>query len=230
MGKTKLYDGYKPFVPIRAFKGYNKWLEVYQHNISFDKLSEDAKKFTIDSQTYYTSYPHFIEYFKKLESITKHNLIIGINFTYGWMPTTFKFKSENPDNSFRKTLAILNQAKKAGGVLNYPQIETLKQFFNNSLVGTSKLLHFVCPKSVPIWDSNVYRYITGTEPYDNSIGDIEAYMSYVEFCYYITAFDRYTELHRQVEAKVGHPISKFRSVELIMYYNGRKSFFKPKNS
>jgi hypothetical protein len=50
----------------------------------------DCKNFKVDNQTYYISYVEFLKYFRDLTTITKHNLIVSINFTYGWMP------QENP--------------------------------------------------------------------------------------------------------------------------------------
>ena len=54
------------------------------------------------------------------------------------MPTIFDFRSED----FDKAVEILNYAKK-GVILTVKQLETLKGLFNNSLVGTTKLLHFI---------------------------------------------------------------------------------------
>ena len=71
------------------------------------------------------------------------------------MPTILNYKS----NEFDTAVEILNRAK------NNPRISTddillLKQLINNSLVGVSKLLHYI--NSVyAIWDSRVCNFLTG---------------------------------------------------------------------
>jgi len=71
------------------------------------------------------------------------------------MPTSFDFRSDK----FDEALEIINNAKK-GIVPSIDQLEILKGLLNNSLVGTSKHLHFINPEIFAIWDSRVYRYLT----------------------------------------------------------------------
>ena len=113
-------------------------IDKFKNHVSIDKFFQDCKSFKVDKQTYDVSYPEFLKYFYDIKVITKHNLVIGINFTYGWMPTIFDFRSDN----FDEAIEILNNAKK-GLTLTVAQLESLKGLFNNSLVGTTKLLHFI---------------------------------------------------------------------------------------
>jgi hypothetical protein len=155
-------------------------LETFKQNIPLDKFFQDGRKFAIKRQSDYISYPEFLKYFNDLKTITKHNLIIGINFTYGWMPTIFDYRSDK----FKEAIDILNQAKK-GNKLSADNLVLLKGLLNNSLVGTTKLLHFIRPDNFAIWDSRVYRYLTNKEPYDNRIGNCNTYLDYLEFCNYL---------------------------------------------
>ena len=52
-------------------------------------------------------------------------LIIGINFTYGWMPTILDFRSKN----FEEALEILNKAKNCI-IPSVENLEILKGLFN----------------------------------------------------------------------------------------------------
>ena len=54
---------------------------------------------------------------------------------------------------------LLNKAK-SGNLLNSEELEIVKKCVNNSLVGTSKLLHFINPSIYAIWDSKIFRNIT----------------------------------------------------------------------
>ena len=101
-----------------------------------------AKGLDLTKENYLISYPHFINYFKNLERISLENMIIGISFTYSWMPTILKsMKLENTE----KAIILLNKVKR-GKILSVDELLILKETFNNSLVGSSKLLHFINPE------------------------------------------------------------------------------------
>jgi hypothetical protein len=193
-------------------------IDKFKNHVSIDNFFKDCNNFKVDKQTYDVSYPEFLKYFSDIKTITKHNLVIGINFTYGWMPTIFDFRSDN----FDEAIEILNNAKK-GLVPTVVQLESLKELFNNSLVGTTKLLHFINPDKFAIWDSRVYYYLTGGLAYNHRIGNCESYLSFLTFCEYLTQRKEYEGIHDSICKKLGYSMSKFRTVELIMYLNGGKT-------
>jgi hypothetical protein len=133
------------------------------------------------------------------------------------MPTIFDFRSDR----FDEALDILNSAKK-GNKPTIDELNLLKGLLNNSLVGTTKLLHFINPDKFAIWDSRVYRYLTGKEPYEKRIGDSEAYLAYLEFCAYLTTQKEFKSMQEIVENQVGYSMTPLRIAELIMYSNGAK--------
>lgn len=182
-----------------------------------NQFIQDCIEFCIDEIREDKTYPEFIKYFKGITKITFHHMVIGINFTYGWMPTAFDFRSKE----FPSAVKILNLAKK-GEDLTEQQLAILKDHFNNSLVGTTKLLHFINPKRFAIWDSRVYRYFYGEEPYDYRIGDCKRYLAYLEFCKRVSDNNDYNNTHEFICNKLGYQVTKLRSIELIMYYLGAK--------
>lgn len=192
-------------------------IEIFKQNISLDKFFYDGSKFEIQRQSDYISYPEFLKYFSELKTITRHNLIIGINFTYGWMPTIFDFRSDK----FDEAIYILNDAKQ-GDRPTTDGLLLLKGLLNNSLVGITKLLHFINPYNFPIWDSRVYRYLTGKEPHEYRIGNCNAYLDYIEFCEYLTKQKGFKSLHERMEKQIGYSMTPFRIAELVMYSNGVK--------
>lgn len=117
------------------------------HNITIEKLIAEAENFDIENKSDLVSYPEFIKYFSSINKINKHNLIIGINFTYGWMPTIFDFKTNEIYKNIDLAVEILNRAKN-GSNLKINDYEHLKRLLNNSLVGTTKLLHFINPEKL----------------------------------------------------------------------------------
>ncbi|MEI6435623.1 MAG: hypothetical protein WCP32_12315, partial [Bacteroidota bacterium] len=66
-------------------KTCTKMIEKFKYHVPFEKFIKDCYSYEANKQTYDISYPEFLEYFKNIEVISRHNLIIGINFTYGWM-------------------------------------------------------------------------------------------------------------------------------------------------
>ena len=73
------------------------------------------------------------------------------------MPTVFSFKSDK----LIKALEILSQVKNQNNthLINHEDLTLITKLFNNSLVGNSKILHFINPINYPIIDSNVLKYI-----------------------------------------------------------------------
>lgn len=133
------------------------------------------------------------------------------------MPTIFDFRSDN----FEEALQILNEAKK-GSQLTVDNLVLLKGLLNNSLVGTSKLLHFINPENFAIWDSRVYRYLTNKEPHDNRIGNCKTYLDYLAFCDCLTKQKEFISMQRSVEKQIGYSMTAYRVAELVMYSNGAK--------
>ena len=156
-------------------------IDTFKQHVTTDKFLNDGRSFKLGNKSDYISYFEFVKYFSDLPIISKHNLIIGINFSYGWMPRCFYFRTGN----FVDALAILNRTKQ-GTIPTAAELTLLKELFNNSLVGTSKLLHFINPNDFAIWDSRVYRYLTGTGPSNNEIGNCEAFLDYLKFCNFLT--------------------------------------------
>ena len=79
-----------------------------------------------------------------------------VAFTYSWMPTIPTINEHLINEPVELIISL--QALKAGDVDTLPAL--LKQLIpviNNSLIGTSKVLHFIAPDYVPIIDSNVLR-------------------------------------------------------------------------
>jgi len=160
---------------------------------------------------YHKSYIHFVNYFSVRNELSEADLIIGSNFTYGWMPTILNYKS----NQFLKAVEILNNAKKTERISNN-ELVILKKLINNSLVGASKLLHFINPKVYAIWDSRVCNFLTG-KSYPQKVENIDRYWSYLDLCKRTTLHPRFQEIHKSFIDRIGYEVSPNRTVEQIMF-------------
>lgn len=197
---------------------------VLLKDFEWDKLCKDTssvREALKTQKSYIISYHEFVKYFSDLKEVTKHHLIIGIHFVYGWMPTILELYPKS-EETFDEAVIILNKAKNRSGLLlSVDDLNKLKELFNNSLVGTSKLLHFINPEQYAIWDSRVYRYLTGKEAH-NKIGNPDLYLDYLSLCKEIAARKEYDEIHKEITNAVGYDVTKTRSIELIMFCSGKK--------
>lgn len=178
-----------------------------------DQLTRIANNFDSTKENYLLSYPHFLNYFQNQETINLENLIIGISFTYSWMPTILKsIKLENSE----KILSILNEVK-SGKKIDEKQLEILKNAFNNSLVGTSKLLHFINPKQYAIWDSRVFRFLNNEEPHKYKLEKPKTYLEYLDFIENLKSEKAFETFYNLMKRKVGYEISEYRALELAFF-------------
>ena len=178
-----------------------------------EQLTKIANNFDSSKENYLLSYPHFLNYFKNLQTINLENIIIGISFTYSWMPTILKsIQLEKRD----EILSILN-AVKNGQKINEEQLATLKRAFNNSLVGTSKLLHFINPKQYAIWDSRVFRFLNNEEPHKYKLEKPKTYIEYLEFIENLKNETTFEVFYKLMKQKVGYEITEYRALELAFF-------------
>ncbi|PIP73130.1 MAG: hypothetical protein COW88_02880 [Candidatus Lloydbacteria bacterium CG22_combo_CG10-13_8_21_14_all_47_15] len=188
--------------------------------IDLKKLKKDAQFLNIDKDaSYIQAYREFLQYFKKLDVIEKHQFFIGAHFVYGWMPRMLNLNIQE----LEEVLMLLNKAKESETLLSGQELEVLKNCINHSMVGTSKLLHFINPKKYAIWDSRVLNYLNRLG-YGWSIGNTENYLSYLDIVRDIVNNAGYEELHTLVENMCGYKIEPTRVIEMIMYETDRNGY------
>lgn len=181
---------------------------IIQHGYLLESLVPEDK--------FNLSYRHFLSYFASLENITEHELIIGANFTYGWMPTILNFKSDKLAHAAH----ILNKAKSTNIRIDDNELLDLKALINNSLVGTSKLLHFVNPDIYAIWDSRVYSFLSGRSNYQD-LHRPQLFWSYLDICNAVIGHDAFDAIHNRYVARLGFNISRIRTVEQILFIGSK---------
>jgi len=189
-------------------------------NITFEQIAGRADCLRkIDRENNFSfikSYFHFVGYFSKRDEITEHDLVIGANFTYGWMPTILNFKSRD----FELSVEILNKVKNDLRITS-DEIKHLKQLINNSLVGVSKLLHFLSPFVYAMWDSRVCKFLTG-KSYKQKVENINLFLSYLNLCARIVEDPRFAPIHEDHIRRIGYEISPMRTIEQIMFLSSDK--------
>jgi len=165
---------------------------------------------------YTNSYPHYVNFFAQKKEFTKEDIILGMGLVYSWMPTM-------PKNiNFKKleeALPILNRAKN-GGIVGKDEYVVLKSLCNNSLVGASKLLHFINPEQYAIWDRKIYAYLYQERADTNRVENINKYMDYLALVNKISQSHLFEPIITKIQTQFKQPFSKFRAIEWMLFsYN-----------
>jgi hypothetical protein len=127
---------------------------------------------------YHTAYTHLLRAAKILASDKTPSGYLGIAAAaYAWMPTILRrWPTEDELAALTEwALDVKDTSDAAKGIAagKAPALQSV----NNSLVGTSKFLHFLRPEVFPIWDSVVASHWTSKRPeYELP----EAYAQYLE--------------------------------------------------
>lgn len=200
----------------------NDWKENL--NIRFIKDSKNLKK--VGEDWIHASYVSFLNFFKGKKALSEDDFIVSAYFSYGWMPTI-----PNISGDFKKLAEICSKCIPSNEPKEIKECEMqlLVSAMNNSLVGTSKLLHFINPQKYAIWDSRVYRYLFGETAHDSRLHDIKLYKEYLELLKYISGspgngFDHVKNyIKNLVSIKPEEGLSDFRIIELVFFTLGANS-------
>ncbi len=179
-----------------------------------EKIIKKSKTIKFNSfYQYNPSYQEFVKFFKN-NPINEHNLILGCYFTYGWMPRILNnFNATKINDSI---IASLNGVKD-GKKLDSESLETLKSIVNNSIIGASKLLHFINPKLYPIWDSRVCNFIYNKK-YHGFVNKTSRYKKYVSKVEELLLDKKIIEMCEDVRSKLKkYELTNIRVIELIMF-------------
>lgn len=136
---------------------------------------------------------------------------------YGWMPTILHIHIDDTIN-IPEIIQTLNDAKN-GTQPSLEKIYNLSKIINNSVVGASKLLHFISPNNFPIWDSKVYSFIHNKKPHNHRVNNINNYQAYIKILKEYSQKPEFEKFHNSVQEKIGYEVSPFRSLELVMFLN-----------
>lgn len=192
----------------------------------FQKIADIAIPKIIDARkendSYLLSYPHFIDYFRSLKTIDKRAFFIGSNFTYGWMPTVLRYKTDKTGKAdlnarLRLVISLLNRAK-AEPDLSKAELGEIKGVINNSIVGTSKILHFINAEGYPIWDSKTCAYFTNNKNPSHA-NNIDRYLAYKKNCEQLVTEKGVVNIRNTINEilKPIGPVTRLRAIEMVFF-------------
>lgn len=118
------------------------------------------------NNSYIQSYPHIPSYFAAKTTFDAADLVRGSHMVYGWMPTALDLYTAPPNLDAAAAGDLLTKAI-GPAPLVATELQALAAVTNRSLVGASKLLHFVAPDKYAIWDSKVFRFVHGKRSHNS---------------------------------------------------------------
>jgi len=209
---------------------------------SLESNLSSIDRFTNEDNKYFDSYFEFVKYFEEIATIDYHSLVISSYFTYGWMPTILK--NFDTENDVKKSIDIFNKVKNNIEIDNGEYYSLIK-CINNSIVGVSKLLHFINPTQYPIFDSRIKNYFKNNNSlnldsdkkhliwkltYQNkdtgslARKDIEQYKLYRYICSQIIKNDRFNKIYIEAVEKlsVRGNLTEMRVLENMFFYFGKR--------
>ncbi|QEY11896.1 hypothetical protein D0B88_06170 [Cellvibrio sp. KY-YJ-3] len=92
--------------------------------------------------------------FKTHKIQDKNDLMLAIAFAYSWIPTVPKWRGEL---DWARCKEQLKRLQSGNSTAIAELFRLIVPSVNNSIIGTSKALHFVYPELIPIVDSNVVK-------------------------------------------------------------------------
>lgn len=184
--------------------------------IDADRFYKDAEIVSSFGERWiHISYKEFLRFFASREKLTPHDFVIGAYFTYGWMPRMLEL-----GGNIDVVTAIANKSKKER--ISKDEFSLLAGAINGSVVGASKLLHFLNPSEYAIWDSRVYRYLHQETPHQYRIEAPNAYWEYLAFLNVLAEDSRFKNFRIKVDSFIGYPVTDKRACELMMFVKGEK--------
>jgi hypothetical protein len=183
-----------------------------------DIFDLEAHTRVLQDDSYILSYPHLLGYFAGKTTFDEADIVRGAHMVYGWMPTVLELHPEPPSRDLAAGAAILTKAKSTG-ILSDREIALLAALINNSLVGASKLLHFVAADHFAIWDSKIYAFVFQQKPHNYRVNDVVKYRRYLSMLSSVRRDSRFGAFHASVNRKIGYEVSPLRAIELVMFLN-----------
>ena len=168
-----------------------------------------------------TTYGPLLEFAQRTKSKFDKAMLIGLaHMAYGWMPTMIQnIALEGKPSEWKKQITK--------GCIDSSFLYDVTRLTNDSIVGASKLLHFINPKLYPIYDSRVYKAILGEEKHNLS-KDIDNYISYTNKLRTLVTdrknITKISRIEKELVRKNFIPVkcSKIRVLEVCLYASANR--------
>ena len=161
---------------------------------AISKINSNPIVYDLRGHTYISTYPDLINFSSSMNSGNAQEFRQLAMMVYGWMPRVLRI-----DNSYTaQAIKAIDDARQA--TLSTYQSVCVKDIANclHSVVGASKILHFVNPTIFPIWDSKIQAFrCLPNGNYDMS--NVSKYFDYVRDVHSIISDPGFAAFYAQYE-------------------------------
>jgi hypothetical protein len=188
-----------------------------------DRCTQEKKLDVLDGDdTYHFTYQHLCQLGRRpiAEKWNNQEIIRVACMAYSWMPTTITLKRKKVDSSCDTIRNLISDKNK----LTSDNIETAAAFLGGSIIGLSKVLHFLAPDVYPIWDTAIYSFIYNkkTRPAYGTVNRSERYVSYCKDVWKLVRSRKVLrkiqrDMVRPIRNRFGYRITPVRAVEAAMF-------------
>jgi hypothetical protein len=185
-------------------------------------------RLTPADEPYLRAYPHLLAALHG-RHITPTVFVEAAHMVYGWMPAVLVLSPRDPQRPFVAEAALVDRVRAGGGLLTEEEIETLAASMTEklgSVIGLSKLLHFVCPEHYAIWDTRVHAFLLYPgqagpvrKPNYVTVNRVSRYWDYLGALRTLVLKPDFPAFHQSVNQQLGYPVSAMRAAELVMFSN-----------
>lgn len=179
---------------------------------NYNKISNN-KVFDGRRQFYFDSYFPILNHLKAQKgNLNSESIIVAICLIYSWMPRIIH-NVIIPNDEVTK---LLNKAYNSTSEdkLSEQEIEKIKYCINNSMVGTSKILHFINPNVYPIWDSNIANIIKSENRKRKE--EVLKYLDFQNICLDVSD-DDCTKSIKNFNSEKFNGLSKLRKIDMALF-------------
>lgn len=190
---------------------------------AIDSMQAQPQLEELRSTTYLLTYPS-IRALANAEGdfdVDRFNQLAAM--VYGWMPRVVRIDTA----CLEPALVALNGARQAQpNAIQIDQVTALAQCIR-SVVGASKMLHFVNANVFPIWDSRIESFRLGNHPPYGQMNNAQNYLKYVAEVHAIREepdfpvfYNAFCEAMRGRLDAIGvdhYPITEVRAIEAAAF-------------
>lgn len=200
---------HKKFISISS----SRWVEISNNSRVREGISRDS---------YAVIYKLLRDHFQCAQIVSWRVAVVNLHVVYGWMQTIPKLSGISVwSQSDRDGLCeVLNRAIR-GEDLEIEELEQVKKFSNNSIIGASKLLHLFNPEQFPIWDTRVAEVFFEIPSISYSaVNDLKKYIVYKRI---LEEWKRIQDVRDKCEeirrlANHLHQMSDLRALEIVLFH------------
>lgn len=160
--------------------------------------------------------------------VTPTVFVEAAHIAYGWMPTALSLSPRDAAEPFLAEAALVERVRGGGALLTADELGYLASSMTDkdgSVIGLSKVLHFICPERYAIWDTRIYASLYPGEagpmkkPNYVSVNRAGRYMTYHDELASLIALPDFQPFHDRVNRDLGYAVTAMRAAEVVMFSN-----------